>query len=237
MSTGIWRTRSRNEAQILLDEKSPSGVVIVEGNHRYSCDLLAERLEQGRASQLIYYPLCGGRVYLRNPAKGRRTALEAATEFLRNQVWGGEKVIVLFHHLLADRYRETSEVLNTNPNTAWRQRPPDSPPSGTGGSRIRRPSGDARRAGHHAGNAGRGKNGMSSRGMVSGGRKSWRLCQRHAARLHCVGDLPKPSNHGQQSGSRGGLLALLSDRVRSRASSKWDLRWARIIPEWAGPNA
>jgi len=100
-----------HDAQILLDEKYPSGVVIAEGNNRYSCDLFAA-LEQGRNSPLIYYPLCGGRLYLRNPAKGRRTALEAATEFLRNQVWGGEKVIVLFHHLMADRYRETGELRN-----------------------------------------------------------------------------------------------------------------------------
>ena len=98
-----------HEAQILLDEKFPSGLVIVEGKNRYSCDLFGNVLEQGRNSQLIYYGLCGGRLYLRNPAKGKRTALEAATEFLRNQVWGGEKVIVLFHHLLEDRYRETGE--------------------------------------------------------------------------------------------------------------------------------
>jgi hypothetical protein len=98
-----------HEAQILLDEKFPSGLVIVEGKNRYSCDLFGNVLEQGRNSQLIYYGLCGGRLYLRNPAKGKRTALEAATEFLRNQVWGGEKVIVLFHHLMEDRYRETGE--------------------------------------------------------------------------------------------------------------------------------
>jgi hypothetical protein len=99
-----------HEAQILLDEKFASGLVIVEGKNRYACDLFRNVLEQGRNSQLIYYPLCGGRLYLRNPAKGRRTALEAATEFLRNQVWGGEKVIVLFHHLMEDRYRETGEI-------------------------------------------------------------------------------------------------------------------------------
>ncbi len=106
-----------HDAQILLDEKYPSGLVIAEAGNRYSCDLfgagsLPNALEQGRNSQLIYYPLCGGRLYLRNPAKGRRTALEAATEFLRNQVWGGERVIVLFHHLMADRYRETGELRN-----------------------------------------------------------------------------------------------------------------------------
>lgn len=94
--------------QLVLDDKS--GFSIVEGGKRDACDLLSGALEEGRKSARIYYPLCGGRLYLRNPAKGQRTALETATEFLRDQVWGGEKVIVLFHHLLADRYRETGEV-------------------------------------------------------------------------------------------------------------------------------
>jgi hypothetical protein len=97
------------EVRILLDEKNSSGVVITEGNKRSSCDLFGA-LEQGRSSRQIYYPLCQGRLYLRNPAKGARTALESATEFLRNQVWGGEKVIDIFHHILEDRYRETGEL-------------------------------------------------------------------------------------------------------------------------------
>lgn len=104
-----------HEARVVLDDKVPFGLMIVEGSNRYSCDLFgaksaADALEQGRNSPLIYYPLCQGRLYLRNPAKGARTKLEAATEFLRNQVWGGEKVIDVFHHLLEDRYRETSDL-------------------------------------------------------------------------------------------------------------------------------
>lgn len=104
------------ETSIFLEEKS--GLVIAEGRNRYPCDLFgngtsSSALEQGRSSPLIYYPLCGGRLYLRNPAKGARTALEAATEFLRDQVWGGENVIILFHHLLADRYRDTAEAGNS----------------------------------------------------------------------------------------------------------------------------
>ena len=97
------------EARIYLDEKYPSGIAIAEGSNRYACDVFAE-LEEGRKSPLIYYPLCGGRLYLRNPAKGQRTALESAVEFLRDLVWGGEELIDLFHHLLADRYRETAEL-------------------------------------------------------------------------------------------------------------------------------
>jgi len=112
-----------HETRVFLDDKFPSGLTIATGNDRYSCDLFGagatdNPLEQGRKSPLIYYPLCGGRLYLRNPAKGQRTALESATEFLRDQVWGGEKVIVMFHHLLADRYRETAVTPTTNATRA-----------------------------------------------------------------------------------------------------------------------
>jgi hypothetical protein len=84
------------------------GFVIAEGNNRHACDLF-DALERGRSSRLIYYPMCDGRVYLRNPVKGNRTALEAATEFVRDQVWGGEKIIDLVHHLTADSHRDTAE--------------------------------------------------------------------------------------------------------------------------------
>ena len=67
-------------------------------------------MEQASRSQLIYAPLCDNRLYLRNPAKGYRTSLEATAEFLRKQVLGGEEVIILFHHLLENRYRETGEM-------------------------------------------------------------------------------------------------------------------------------
>ena len=92
------------EARVSLD---PAGLVIVEGKARYVCDLFGGALEQGRASPVAYFPLCEGRLYLRNAVKGRRTALEATVEYLRDQVWGGEKVIEVFHHVLEDRYRET----------------------------------------------------------------------------------------------------------------------------------
>ena len=100
--------------KLILDEKFPSGVVIIEGGSRHPCSLFASASEnaltEAKAAQNIFAPLCDGRIYLRNPAKGQRTQLEAATEFLRNQVWGGEKVIVLFHHLMEDTHRETGKL-------------------------------------------------------------------------------------------------------------------------------
>jgi hypothetical protein len=100
--------------RLALDESGQAGLAIVSGNSRYWCDLFnpdsVDSLDRGKRSQSIYHPLCGGRLYLRNPAKGNRSALEAATDFLRDQVWGGEKVIILFHHLLGERYRESGQV-------------------------------------------------------------------------------------------------------------------------------
>ena len=88
-----------------------SGLVVAEGADRYPCDLFSagppDVLEQGRSSGRIFAPLCESRLYLRNPGKGRHTALEAATDFLRDRVWGGEEAIALGHHLLGDANRET----------------------------------------------------------------------------------------------------------------------------------
>jgi hypothetical protein len=97
--------------QILLDERYPSGLVIADGTNRYSCELFGpDVLDQAKASPLIYYPLCEGRLYLRNSATGHRTTLEAATEFLREHIWGGEKIIDLGHILLGDRNLETGKI-------------------------------------------------------------------------------------------------------------------------------
>ena len=107
----------------LLDEKYPSGVVIVEGTDRYSCDLFSaaspDLLEQGRDSRRIFYPLCESRLYLRNPAAGHHTALEAATDFVRDRLWGGEKAIALGHHLMGDANRE-SGTIHTDAHAATR---------------------------------------------------------------------------------------------------------------------
>ena len=72
--------------------------------------LTGDVLDEAKASQRIYAPLCDGRVYLRNAAIGHRTNLEATTEFLREHVWGAEKIIGLGHILLGDMQRETGKM-------------------------------------------------------------------------------------------------------------------------------
>ncbi len=97
--------------RILLDERYPQGIVLADGNKRDFCELFGgDLLEQAKASPLVFYPLCDGRIYLRNPASGHRSTLEAATEFLREHVWGGEKIVNLGHILMGDMNRETGEL-------------------------------------------------------------------------------------------------------------------------------
>jgi hypothetical protein len=98
-------------SRLLLDEKYSAGLVVAEGKNRYFCDLFgANALDQAKATRLIFSPMCEGRVYLRNSATGHRTNLEAATELLREHVWGGEKIIALGHILIGDIHRETGKI-------------------------------------------------------------------------------------------------------------------------------
>ncbi|HVY92615.1 MAG TPA: hypothetical protein VHA14_07700 [Bryobacteraceae bacterium] len=97
--------------RILLDEKNASGLVVTEGGSRHLCDLFGGTLlDQARTSQRVYYPLCDGRIYLRNATAGHRTTLETATDFLREHIWGGEKIIALGHVLMGETHRETGTL-------------------------------------------------------------------------------------------------------------------------------
>jgi hypothetical protein len=100
--------------KVFLDPKYPSGIEIGEGNSRYWCDLFSNKasgpLDQAKNSQAPYASLCEGRLFLRNAVTGHRTKLEAEAEFFRTQVWGGEKVAVMFHHILEDSNRETAKL-------------------------------------------------------------------------------------------------------------------------------
>jgi hypothetical protein len=100
-----------HKSKILLDEKYPFGVVIAQGSNRYNCELFGtDLLSQAKASTRVFYPLCDGWIYLRNPATGHRTTLEAASDFLREHVWGGERVIAVGHILMGDIHRETGKI-------------------------------------------------------------------------------------------------------------------------------
>lgn len=77
---------------------SPSvpGAVRLSTAQGWSCTLPfdgADSLAEARGSGLPYGPLCGGALYLRNAVAGHRTSLEKITDFLRDRVWGGDRII------------------------------------------------------------------------------------------------------------------------------------------------
>jgi hypothetical protein len=53
----------------------------------------AKPLEDARGSGLPYAPLCEGRLYLRNPVAGTYTHIEQVTDFLRDHVWEGDRIV------------------------------------------------------------------------------------------------------------------------------------------------
>lgn len=83
--------------KITLEEGDPRGLVITSGTRKADCPLFGPsaetNLRQARQSGVAYAPLCGGRLYLRNPVKGHRSPIESVSEFLRDRVPGGEKVV------------------------------------------------------------------------------------------------------------------------------------------------
>jgi len=103
---------------LALDPARPGDLLLRAGAAPPGGDAGAERctlwpgdaLPAARRSRRAYAPLCGGRLYLRNPVAGHRSALEAGTEFLRDHVWGGEQVIgFVRRELFRDAYLQRAE--------------------------------------------------------------------------------------------------------------------------------
>jgi len=113
VSYDLQNLRPRSQ-RLVLDANFPTGIELLEDGARRPCNLFADGptnpLEVARKSPVAYASLCEGRLFLRNPVKGHLTRLEAEAEFVRNNLWGGEKVTVIFHHLLEDTHRQTAQI-------------------------------------------------------------------------------------------------------------------------------
>ena len=120
---------------VLLEADHPTGLVIAEGERRSLCDLWGtatrDSLKQARSSGAIYAPLCGGILFLRNPAKGYRTSIESAAEFLRDNIPAGERITTFVRDtFVAETYREqakTTEEQHPSPNGPPSVRPGGGP--------------------------------------------------------------------------------------------------------------
>ena len=68
-------------------------------------------LQQAQRSDLPYAPLCEDRLYLRNAVAGTYTHLERVTNFLRDHVWGGERIVgFVKQEFFADAFIETGDA-------------------------------------------------------------------------------------------------------------------------------
>jgi len=102
--------------QVFLEEKSPNGLVLVEDSKTVSCPLWEPlsggELDASRRTQQAYAPLCGERLYLRNPVKGHQTAIETVTDFLRDNLPGGDAIVGFVRDtFFQDAYRKEGRTI------------------------------------------------------------------------------------------------------------------------------
>ncbi len=99
---------------VRLDADSGTGLRLVRGGQGVTCELWSAEpsaLATARTGGRAFAPLCGEQLYLRNPTEGRRTSKEWAADFLRDRVWGGERITTLVRDkLFADSFRRTGKL-------------------------------------------------------------------------------------------------------------------------------
>ena len=129
--SATYHLENPSGARLRLDPAYRSGIVIERGgsesNEKFLCELwpagTATPLADARASRVAYAPLCGGRLFVRNPVEGHRTPKERVVDLLRDHVWQGEVITVLVRDLFyRDAYLATSSLA-----TAPVKPPPESP--------------------------------------------------------------------------------------------------------------
>jgi hypothetical protein len=137
-----YHLENRNPAaqNLLLDSSYPQGLIVQAGQNQYNCNLWGdgprESLREARASGVSYAPLCDERLYLRNPAKGHRTRIEVATDFLRDEVPSGEKIVAFVRDtFFRDAYQETGKVVK-KPGPRVQDQVPGGGGDGPGPARI-----------------------------------------------------------------------------------------------------
>lgn len=118
---------------LALSPDHPFGIDIAAAGHAAACDLWqdarAPLLEQARASDLPYAPLCGDRLFLRNAVAGSYTHLERVTNFLRDDVWGGDRIIgFVKQQFFTDAFMEKGDDPAAPRATSLANSPPGAPP-------------------------------------------------------------------------------------------------------------
>jgi hypothetical protein len=117
----------------ILDPRYPEGMILLSGREEGRCPLwsasVGSELEKAADSRLPYAPVCGGRLFVRNPTEGHKTTLEQVTDLLRRHVWQGEKITTFVRETFyQDAYLNTSPIIEARNHSAGaRPRPPGAP--------------------------------------------------------------------------------------------------------------
>ncbi len=103
------------EQRLVLDQKSPDNLLFSLAGEAYTCRPWSfsgdGELETARKSRQASAPLCDGKIYLRNPTRGHRTAIETVTDFLRDKLPGGESVVGFVKDtFFQDAYLENARI-------------------------------------------------------------------------------------------------------------------------------
>ncbi len=86
------------------------------------------QLEKAQKSALPYAPMCNDRMYLRNRVAGTYTRIESVTNFLRDHVWGGDRIVGFVRdQFFEDAFIERAETSATVGTTGVEGVPPDAP--------------------------------------------------------------------------------------------------------------
>ena len=96
-----WHLENRRPRAQSLTLDAARAALVVHADDAADCLVElshARELRAARESRRPFAPLCDGRIAVRNATPGRRTALEATTQFLRDHVWGGERFVGFVKH-------------------------------------------------------------------------------------------------------------------------------------------
>jgi hypothetical protein len=115
----VYHLENARPARALALHSGPRGFMQLDfGDRSPSCTLPLGgaagppgALDVARGSGLPYAPICDRRLYVRNQTVGRASSLEQVTDFLRDHVWGGEKIVTLVkEELYRDAFLEQGET-------------------------------------------------------------------------------------------------------------------------------
>lgn len=144
-AVGSWHLENADPAgrTVRVDAAAGGALVLRDGGGESRCAPWAggrpSPLERARAGGLAFAPLCDARLYVRNAVRGHRSSLEATTEFLRDHVWGGERIVGFVRSTVyRDAFIERGADADTGPSDE--PGPPGAPPP----ARVR--DGEARHA-------------------------------------------------------------------------------------------